>query len=134
MPTCNICLDEATSYNVPHRPSSCRCKYIVHKECYNKWLKESNMAYNCIICHEKVSVAHLRARNTQIVYMCFAVALLLLIACFAKPEFNIMLMSNIKTYIKSWFGSLILIAVIGNFPLYIKIPLLAALGFLLDIV
>ena len=66
MPTCNICLENAaTSYNPPCRPSSCRCNYTVHQHCYNTWLEQSNMAYNCIICHKTSSVEDTQGPNYQ---------------------------------------------------------------------
>ena len=55
MPTCNICLENTHRSYVPqHRPRSCTCVYTVHEACYNTWLSQSNMAYNCIICHKTV--------------------------------------------------------------------------------
>lgn len=55
MPTCNICLENAQrSYDPPNRHHSCACVYTVHEACYNTWLSQSNMAYNCIICHKTV--------------------------------------------------------------------------------
>ena len=55
MPTCNICLENTRfNYDPPHRPRSCNCSYTVHEDCYNRWLAQSNMAYNCIICHKTV--------------------------------------------------------------------------------
>lgn len=64
MPTCNICLENAThSYSPPSRPPSCRCNYTVHQHCYNTWLEQSNMAYNCIICHTKSPVEDIQAQE-----------------------------------------------------------------------
>jgi hypothetical protein len=55
MPTCNICLENVVRSHVPqHRPNTCKCVYVVHEACYKKWLSQSNMAYNCIICHNTV--------------------------------------------------------------------------------
>ena len=55
MPTCNICLENTyVRFQPPHRHPTCKCSYTVHQECYNTWLSQSNMAYNCIICHKTV--------------------------------------------------------------------------------
>jgi len=55
MPTCNICLENTqTRFQPAHRHPTCKCSYTVHESCYNTWLSQSNMAYNCIICHKTV--------------------------------------------------------------------------------
>ena len=63
MPTCNICLENTRfNYDPPHRARSCNCSYTVHEDCYNTWLSQSNMAYNCIICHKTVRHEELPTR------------------------------------------------------------------------
>lgn len=61
MPTCNICLEHTNrTYQPPNRPRSCGCNYVVHEQCYTTWLSQSDMAYNCIICHTKVPLTDLQ--------------------------------------------------------------------------
>lgn len=54
---CLICLANTKEVFYPYfRPKTCKCKYTVHERCYDMWLQQTNMAYNCIICH--ISVPH----------------------------------------------------------------------------
>ena len=52
---CLICLEKTKEDFYPYyRPKTCKCTYAVHEDCFNNWLKHTNMAYNCIICHATV--------------------------------------------------------------------------------
>jgi hypothetical protein len=60
---CNICLEETDcSFTSLYRPKSCTCGYSVHKDCYDKWLTSSDRVYNCIICHQTVSLLEIQQK------------------------------------------------------------------------
>jgi len=60
MTACNICLENTQiNYHPQYRylATGCVCNYVVHEHCYKTWLAQSNMAYNCIICHKTVRLS-----------------------------------------------------------------------------
>lgn len=50
MNQCIICLEETN-----HKCMDCVCKYYVHKQCLNQWLKQSR---KCIICKTPIEPKH----------------------------------------------------------------------------
>ena len=53
---CFICLDIANESGEPLVDSSilrtCGCKFVVHPDCWNKWMVEKS-DWDCPICHKK---------------------------------------------------------------------------------
>jgi len=45
MPECLICLDRVRNQWTPQTP--CACKPILHKKCWNEWIKQKEI---CVIC------------------------------------------------------------------------------------
>ena len=90
MPDCIICYEKgAHQFNGDYRPDACDCKYEIHESCYQTWLSSTNMAFNCIICHNSTTwgqAATLRSINENnennykhiynIVYLIFAILII----------------------------------------------------------
>ncbi len=52
---CIICFKNLTrAFNPPNRPKDCECQFVVHKSCYQVWLKTKNASYSCLICRHTV--------------------------------------------------------------------------------
>lgn len=47
METCLICLESTYTYAI----NNCKCRFNVHEECFNEWIKLYN---SCIICKSKI--------------------------------------------------------------------------------
>lgn len=57
-PTCFICLEHENELAEPVLPSAmlrtCGCKFVVHPQCWNTWMKDKTH-YDCPICRNKSS-------------------------------------------------------------------------------